>query len=102
MTLPGKKQLNLEGSVISNRYFKELSSIALGGKIVSVSDEFFAEASQLLLVEVSGFYGHSKLAYLYDTFPSSKAPPNLKGQFGPKGALFSGWETRRHNADHDW
>jgi allantoicase len=59
----------------------ELSSIALGGKIVSVSDEFFAEASQLILVE---------------------APPNLKGQFGPKGALFSGWETRRHNADHDW
>lgn len=31
----------------------ELSSVALGGKIVKVSDEFFAEAFHLLLVEVS-------------------------------------------------
>ena len=30
----------------------ELSSIALGGRVVSVSDEFFAEAYHLLLVEV--------------------------------------------------
>lgn len=30
----------------------ELSSVALGGRIVGVSDEFFAEAYQLLLVEV--------------------------------------------------
>lgn len=28
--------------------------------------------------------------------------PSLKGQFGPQGALFSGWESRRHNPDHDW
>ena len=28
--------------------------------------------------------------------------PSLKGQFGPKGALFSGWETRRHNPTFDW
>lgn len=28
---------------------------------------------------------------------------SLAGQFGPKGALYDGWETRRHNApDHDW
>jgi allantoicase len=26
----------------------------------------------------------------------------MKGQFGPAGALFDGWETRRHNPDHDW
>ena len=31
----------------------ELSSVALGGRIVAVSDEFFAEASNLLKVEVS-------------------------------------------------
>ncbi len=31
----------------------ELSSVALGGRIVAVSDEFFAEAFHLLLVEVS-------------------------------------------------
>ena len=33
----------------------ELSSVALGGKIVNVSDEFFAAAFHLLLVEVSPF-----------------------------------------------
>ncbi|KAH8093946.1 allantoicase [Cristinia sonorae] len=59
----------------------ELSSVALGGSIQSVSDEFFADAFHLLLVEPA---------------------LSLKGQFGPKGALFSGWETRRHNPDHDW
>ncbi|GJE92195.1 allantoicase and ureidoglycolate lyase domain-containing protein [Phanerochaete sordida] len=59
----------------------ELSSVALGGQVCSVSDEFFAEAHHLLLVEPA---------------------PSLKGQFGPKGALFSGWETRRHNPAHDW
>jgi allantoicase len=31
----------------------ELSSVALGGKVVKVSDEFFAEAFHLLEVEVS-------------------------------------------------
>ncbi|KZP34222.1 Allantoicase [Athelia psychrophila] len=59
----------------------ELSSVALGGKIISLSDEFFAEASHLIQVE---------------------AAPSLKGQFGPKGALYSGWETRRHNPTYDW
>jgi hypothetical protein len=37
----------------SHIFDKELSSVALGGKIVSVSDEFFAEAFHLILVEVS-------------------------------------------------
>ncbi|KAJ3883656.1 galactose-binding domain-like protein [Lentinula edodes] len=59
----------------------ELSSVALGGRVLSVSDEFFAEAFQLLLVEPA---------------------PSLKGQFGPNGALYSGWETRRHNPTYDW
>ncbi|KAF9010532.1 allantoicase [Cyathus striatus] len=59
----------------------ELSSVALGGRIVSVSDQFFAEAYHLLLVEPA---------------------PSLKGQFGPNGALYSGWETRRHNPTYDW
>ncbi|KAJ4483233.1 allantoicase [Lentinula aciculospora] len=59
----------------------ELSSVALGGRVLSVSDEFFAEAFHLLLVE-----------------PAS----SLKGQFGPNGALYSGWETRRHNPTYDW
>lgn len=33
--------------------FAELSSVAVDGRIVAVSDEFFAEAFHLLLVEVS-------------------------------------------------
>jgi len=59
----------------------ELSSVALGGRIVAVSDEFFAEAFHLLLVEPA---------------------PSMEGQFGPNGALYSGWETRRHNPTYDW
>ncbi|KAF8894031.1 allantoicase [Infundibulicybe gibba] len=59
----------------------ELSSCALGGQVVGVSDDFFAEAFHLLLVEPA---------------------PSLKGQFGPNGALFSGWESRRHNPAYDW
>lgn len=53
----------------------EVSSSVLGGRIVSFSDEFFAEASNLLKVHPS---------------------VSLKGTFGPKGALYDGWETRRH------
>jgi allantoicase len=26
----------------------------------------------------------------------------MKGQFGPNGALYSGWESRRHNPAYDW
>ncbi|EPQ57299.1 Allantoicase [Gloeophyllum trabeum ATCC 11539] len=59
----------------------ELSSVALGGRVVSVSDEFFAEAYNLLLVEPA---------------------QSCKGQFGPKGAIYSGWESRRHNPTYDW
>ncbi|KAF8342006.1 Allantoicase [Cantharellus anzutake] len=61
--------------------FTEISSEALNSHVVSVSDEFFAAASQLLEVGPA---------------------LSLKGQFGPNGALYSGWETRRHNTAHDW
>lgn len=37
--------------------YPELSSVAIGGRIVEVSDEFFAEAFHLLLVEVSRSWG---------------------------------------------
>ncbi|KAM0746720.1 Allantoicase [Meredithblackwellia eburnea MCA 4105] len=59
----------------------ELTSEALGGSIESVSDEFFADATNLLRVP---------------------PPVSMKGQFGPKGALFDGWESRRHNPTYDW
>ncbi|KAI9511165.1 Allantoicase [Russula earlei] len=59
----------------------ELSSASLGGSILSTSDEFFAQAFHLLLREPAKC---------------------LKGQFGPNGALFDGWESRRHNPGCDW
>ncbi|KAG8887580.1 Allantoicase [Tulasnella sp. 332] len=59
----------------------EISSVSLGGKVISCSDEFFADASNLLKVEPA---------------------LSMKGQFGPKGALFDGWESKRHNPTYDW
>ncbi|KAF8919855.1 galactose-binding domain-like protein [Mucidula mucida] len=59
----------------------ELSSIAIGARVLAVSDDFFASAHNLILVEPA---------------------ISLKGQFGPNGALYSGWESRRHNTAHDW
>ncbi|CAE6430968.1 unnamed protein product [Rhizoctonia solani] len=59
----------------------EISSVALGGRAVRWSDEFFAEASNLLKVEPAVSH---------------------KGTFKSTGAIFDGWETRRHNSGHDW
>lgn len=59
----------------------EVSSSALGGKVLGCSDEWFAAATNLI-----------------------KPGPaqSLKGQFGPNGALYDGWESRRHNPTYDW
>lgn len=51
-------------------------SAALGGKILSFSDEWFAEASNLL---------------------SPKPPVRMPGKMVYSGAWYDGWETRRHN-----
>ncbi|KAH9819185.1 galactose-binding domain-like protein [Melampsora americana] len=59
----------------------ELSSQDLGSSIVAVSDEWFAPAKCLI---------NPKPAQAYP------------GQFGPNGALYDGWESRRHNALYDW
>ncbi|KAH9935328.1 allantoicase [Fomitopsis serialis] len=74
-----------------------LDLVALGGKVESFSDEFFAEAFHLLLVEVFDYIFNP--SFVID---EAQPAPSLKGQFGPKGALYSGWETRRHNPTHDW
>ncbi|KAK6342528.1 Allantoicase [Orbilia javanica] len=60
----------------------DLVSASLGGKIVAVSDEWFAQAENLLTV----------------------APPIRKpGYFVHTGAWYDGWETRRHNPEpEDW
>lgn len=55
---------------------KDLTSSALGGRIVSVSDEWFAEASNLL---------------------NPKKPIHIPGKVVYTGGWYDGWETRRHN-----
>lgn len=59
----------------------DLASVALGGKICSVSDEFFAEADNLL-----------------------KVAPAVRelGRFTERGAWMDGWESKRHNESFDW
>ncbi|KAI7834167.1 allantoicase [Kickxella alabastrina] len=58
-----------------------LVSVSLGSKIISFSDEFFAEASNLLKDEEAVF---------------------LPDVFTERGKLMDGWETRRHNKKYDW
>ncbi|ORY64029.1 uncharacterized protein BCR38DRAFT_457832 [Pseudomassariella vexata] len=60
----------------------DLVSGALGGKIVDFSDEWFAEALNLL---------------------TPTAPIRQPGKMVYTGAWYDGWETRRHNTDpFDW
>ncbi|ORX40249.1 allantoicase [Kockovaella imperatae] len=62
-------------------FLTEVSSAALGAKVLSCSDDFFASKDNLI-----------------KRIPSA----SLKGQFGPNGALYDGWESRRHNPTFDW
>ncbi|KAG6866700.1 hypothetical protein C0991_011359 [Blastosporella zonata] len=59
----------------------------------------FSETFSATTGEVSGYGSDGSIA---DHAQSSPPAPSLKGQFGPKGALYSGWESRRHNPAHDW
>ncbi|KAK6908360.1 allantoicase [Kwoniella mangroviensis CBS 8507] len=76
------KQIDLEtfDSKIRSSYV-EVSSASLGGKVVACSDDFFASRHNLLKPNPS---------------------ISMKGQFGPNGALYDGWESRRHNPSFDW
>ncbi|KAJ1727294.1 Allantoicase, partial [Coemansia biformis] len=58
-----------------------LASVSLGSKIISSSDEFFAEAANLLKDEEAVF---------------------LPEEFTERGKWMDGWETRRHNKNYDW
>ncbi|RYC64460.1 hypothetical protein CHU98_g1742 [Xylaria longipes] len=60
----------------------DLISAALGGKVLGFSDEWFAEANNLL---------------------TPAAPIRQPGKMVYTGAWYDGWETRRHNtAAFDW
>jgi allantoicase len=59
----------------------DLASRALGGSVVFATDELFAEKENLIKPE---------------------APAFAAGQFGNRGKIYDGWETRRHRAPaHD-
>ncbi|KAJ2878338.1 Allantoicase, partial [Coemansia aciculifera] len=58
-----------------------LASVSLGSKILGASDEFFAEASNLLKDEEAIF---------------------IPEKFNVHGKWMDGWETRRHNKSYDW
>ncbi|KAJ1729626.1 Allantoicase [Coemansia sp. BCRC 34490] len=59
----------------------DLASVSLGSKIVSFSDEFFAEAENMLKDTEAVF---------------------LPEEFTERGKWMDGWETRRHNKKYDW
>ncbi|CAN3354674.1 allantoicase [Diutina catenulata] len=66
---------------VVNQYTNVIGS-AVGGKVLDCSDEFFAEAANLI--------------------KPGKAVQDLT-KFVPTGKWFDGWETRRHNtAGADW
>jgi allantoicase len=59
----------------------DLASRALGGAVVAANDESFAERENLLLPH----------------------PPVARSEFGHKGKVYDGWETRRRRTPgHDW
>jgi allantoicase len=59
----------------------DLASKALGGSVIFATDELFAEKENLIKPE---------------------APAFAAGQFGNRGKVYDGWETRRHRApEHD-
>ncbi|KAL1895361.1 Allantoicase [Ceratocystis pirilliformis] len=62
--------------------YSDLISATLGGKILAFSDEWFAEASNLL---------------------TPTPPIRQPGKMVYTGAWYDGWETRRHNSEpFDW
>ncbi|KAF9915381.1 Allantoicase [Lobosporangium transversale] len=67
-----------------NETFKDYIDLAVatrGGKVLTQTDEWFAEAKNLL---------------------TAAAPISQPGKFIPTGAWYDGWETRRHNPHYDW
>lgn len=61
--------------------FVNVSDRPLGARVLSTSDEWFAEASNLI----------------------TPGPPKYEVRFVPTGRWYDGWETRRHNPEpSDW
>jgi allantoicase len=72
----------VEASLANTLPLKDLVNSALGSRILSFSDEWFAAAENLY---------------------NPKAPIRKPGVFTYAGAWYDGWETRRHNSEpFDW
>ncbi|KAG0022396.1 Allantoicase [Podila clonocystis] len=78
---PANTQISAEKINDTFKDFIDLAVATRGGKILTVSDEWFAEAKNLL---------------------TAAAPISAPGRFVPTGAWYDGWETRRHNPNYDW
>jgi allantoicase len=75
MSLPSSSAATFSGLV-------DLAAAGLGGQVLGASDEFFAEASNLLRPERATF---------------------IAGKFTDRGKWMDGWESRRRRgAGHDW
>ncbi|KAF9167915.1 Allantoicase [Actinomortierella ambigua] len=61
--------------------FIDLAVVTRGGKILTRSDEWFADCHNLL---------------------TATPPVSKPGTFTANGAWYDGWETRRHNPTFDW
>lgn len=62
--------------------YTDVIGAKLGGKVLSFSDQWFADASNLI---------------------QPNPPIHQIGKFTPAGAWYDGWETRRHNTEPaDW
>ncbi|KAF9978381.1 hypothetical protein BGZ73_002560 [Actinomortierella ambigua] len=61
--------------------FIDLAVATRGGKILTLTDEWFADCHNLL---------------------TAAAPVSKPGTFTANGAWYDGWETRRHNPTFDW
>jgi allantoicase len=81
----------------SRANFSEVTVETLGGKVLSVSDDFFASKDNLIKPYVSRI-----LIWLLERWLIDKPSVSMKGQFGPTGALYDAWESRRHNPSFDW
>ena len=78
--------------------------------MLSTSDDFFASKDNLIkpwvsrAANISGSNGLETGKKGCDSCDSADGQPSvsMKGQFGPTGALYDGWESRRHNPSFDW
>ncbi|RHZ78657.1 hypothetical protein Glove_158g39 [Diversispora epigaea] len=74
-------KLDITNGQLLEKKYVNLASATLGSSVEECSDEFFAEAINLLKPE---------------------KPIRDAGRFTERGAWYDGWESRRHNPAFDW